>query len=571
MRNSKNKLKTWLPSLLAVALTCLYPCVFLFSQNAGEANAVDMIPFFLIFLATAGAGLLICGLIFRNVTRAAFLTCIGMLAVINFSMVTNGIKKLLPWFQDRFFLLLVGLVLLGLLILFLRKKPNMAAGCVIVALTFGVLTVMSLINAAPKLLMTASMKKQAESQAENQVQSVDVVLGGEKRNVYYLLFDEYGGDENLETYFGFDNSGFYGELEQRGFSISHTSYNTESCWTDTLVPNLLNLDYVADDTMPEQVRREYLKNPMLFQIFRAAGYQINVINHRAYLQDRAVNELTRGQIEDNISEYLFQNSIYCKIPVVKDRIERWMFDDYRDHYQGPLEDALQALVSSPEAAEDGPTLTVSYIQCPHAPFVYNADGSVRDLENGWYWKDETLYPGQLQYVNSVILEAIDNIQREDPEAVILLQSDHGARVPLHMVEQYGGPRFDAEQETPVMQSVLCCACVPGQSVDIEGDTCINATRKVLNAAFDTSLELIPPREGYVLAEIYNAKPEPSEDTQPPEPAQSDIETQSVEEGAADGDGRDGSGKNGSGKDGSGRDGDGKDGRDGPDGAYPGKG
>lgn len=133
------------------------------------------------------------------------------------------------------------------------------------------------------------------------------------------------------------------------------------------------------------------------------------------------------------------------------------------------------------AAQGQPTLTISYIQCPHAPFLYNADGSVRDLFNGWQWKDASLYPGQLQYLNTVILETIDNIQKNDPDAVILLQSDHGARVPLHMVEQYGGPRFDAEAETPIMQSVLCCAYIPGESINIEGDTCINAARKTIDA------------------------------------------------------------------------------------------
>ena len=186
----------------------------------------------------------------------------------------------------------------------------------------------------------------------------------------------------------------------------------------------------------------------------------------------------------------------------------------RDSYQGPLENALTSLTESPQAAQDGPTLTVSYIQCPHAPFIYNADGSVRDLDTAWYWKDETLYPGQLQYINTVILDAIDNIQAQDPDAVILLQSDHGARVPLHMVEQFGGPRFDAPKETPIMQSTLCCACVPGQNVDIEGDTCINATRKVLDAVFGTDLGAIEPKTGYVLAEIYNARPEPGPERGP---------------------------------------------------------
>lgn len=500
MRN--HKLKTWLPSLLSVVLTCLYPCVFLFAQNAGEANAADMLPFFLLFLGTAAAGLLICGAIFRNISRAAFFTCLSMLVVINFTMITEGIKGKLPWFQDKMFLLLVGVLLVGLMILLLKKKPNMTAGCIILALTFGVLSVMNMINAAPKLFMTASMKRAAEEQAEE----VDVTLTGEKRNVYYLLFDEYGGDENLMTYFGFDNSAFYEELEKRGFSVSRDSYNTESCWTDTLVPNMLNLDYVADDSMPEKVRREYLKTPLLFQIFRKNGYEINLINHRAYLRDRTVNELTRGQTEDNISEYLFKNSIYCKLPVIKDRINLWLFENYRDHYRGPLENALGVLLKSSDYAKTGPTLTVSYIQCPHAPFVLRLDGQPNPVEDQWNWKKENQYPEQLQCLNKILLEAIDNIQREDPNAVILLQSDHGARVPLHMVEQFGGPRFDAAKETPVMQSTLCCAYIPGQTVDLAGDTCINATRKVLNAAFGTELAMVPAREGYVLDDIFNAHP-----------------------------------------------------------------
>ena len=505
---SKQRRKNLLPAVLAVVLTCLYPCVFLFSQNAGEANAVDMLPFFGLFLVTAAAGLLVLGLVFRNLGRAAFVTCLGMLAVINFSMVTGAIKGKLPWFQDKFFLLLVGLLMIALVVLLLKKKPDMTAGCVIIALTFGALTVISVINAVPKLVAAAHYAEQPED-----APPARTPFAGEKRNVYYLLFDEYGGDENLETYFGFDNSAFYEALEQRGFSVSHSSYNTESCWTDTLVPNLLNLDYVADDSMPEKVRRTYLEDPLLARMFTENGYRVNLINHRAFLRLQGARELTQGQTEDNISEYLFNNSIYCKLPVVKDRIKLWMFEDYRDHYQGPLENALAALLVCPEETE-GPTLTVSYIQCPHAPFIYNADGSVRNLDTAWYWKDESLYPGQLQYLNTVILEAIDHIQEQDPDAVILLLSDHGARVPLHMVEQFGGPRFDAEQETPVMQSTLCCVYVPGQQVDIEGDTCINATRKVLDAAFGTDLGTIAPKTGYVLPEMFNAKPEPdSEQTE----------------------------------------------------------
>lgn len=512
MDNAKKRIhwKSWILGLLAIVLTCLYPCVFLFAQNAGEANASDILPFFLLFLATALAVFLVCGVIVREVSRAAVLTCLGMLAIINFSMITDAVKRQFPWFQDKFFLVFVAVILLGLLVLFLRKKPNLTAVCGIIALTFGVLTVMSIIQAVPRLIQTASYRDDRRSSSQS---SQDVVFSGEKRNVYYLLFDEYGGDENLETYFEFDNSPFYEALEERGFSISHTSRNTDSCWTDTLVPNLMNLDYVVDDSMPEKIRREYLREPLLTRIFASNGYQINLINHRAYLRMEEARELTRGQTEDNISEYLFRNSIYCKIPLVKDKITRWMFEDYRDNYRGPLENAFHALKTCYKEAQDTPTLTVSYIQCPHAPFVYNADGSIRNLDTGWFWKDESLYPGQLQYLNTIILETIDQIQANDPNAVILLQSDHGARVPLHMVEQFGGPRFDAEKETPIMQSTLCCVYIPGQKLEIEGDTCINATRKTIDAVFGTSLGTIPAATGYVLDEIYNAAPHPEPETE----------------------------------------------------------
>ncbi len=230
------------------------------------------------------------------------------------------------------------------------------------------------------------------------------------------------------------------------------------------------------------------------------------MNHRAFLRIHGAAELTQGQTEDNISELLFNRSLYSRLPWIKDRIQLWMFQNYRDNYREPLENAFQTLLDAPATAQDGPTLTVSYIQCPHAPFLFDADGTVRDLSQGygWYWKDESLYPAQLQYVNAMILQAVDHIQAQDPEALIFLMSDHGARVPLHMVEQFGGPRFDAEKETPVMQSTLCCVCIPGQTLDIEGDTCINAVRKALDAAFGTSLGTVTPKTGYVLPDYYNA-------------------------------------------------------------------
>lgn len=506
--------KAWAAGLLALVLICLYPCIFLYSQNAGEAELRDILPFFCIFLASAAVILGVCGLVFRNMSRAAFMTGLLMLVVINFTMVSEALKTALPWFRDRYQLAVLAAVFLLLTALLLWKKPNLTAGCGIMALTFGVLLMISGINAVPKLLSVAFYERQMHGPGpEAQVPE----FKGEKRDVYYLLFDEYGGEENLQTYFQYDNREFDQALTERGFSVSRTSRNTESCWTDTIIPNLLNMDYVVDDDMPTEARRQYLQDPSLVRLFRGNGYQVNLVNHWNYLRFPG-KELTSGQHEASISTYLLQNSMFYQVRPIREKIELRIFLNYRDNYVGPVKNALSALKSCADAT-NGPTLTVSYIQCPHAPFVFHADGSVQeDKGMYWYWKDESLYPQQLQYINSVILATVDDIQKKDPGAVILLLSDHGARVPLHMVEQFGGPRFDSEKETPVMQNALLAVYVPERQIAVEGMTGINAERTVINQVFGLDMPEVAPAEGYVLPDYFNARPNPDARPEPTESA-----------------------------------------------------
>lgn len=159
--------KVGLP-LLSMILVCFYPCAFLFFQNAGEARAVDMLPFFGIFLLTAAGVFLIFDLLLRNVARAAVLTDLAMLAVINFTMVCNGIKNVFPGFRDKIFLIAVLVVLAGLLWLFWRKKPNMTVVCGLFLIVFGVQLVGQGAMAAPTLIAAARNHRAPFPTAENE-------------------------------------------------------------------------------------------------------------------------------------------------------------------------------------------------------------------------------------------------------------------------------------------------------------------------------------------------------------------------------------------------------------------
>lgn len=496
--------------IASILLICFYPCAFLFFQNAGEARAADMLPFFGIFLATAAAGLLVGAAILRNLARAAVLADLGTLVVIHFTLICNGIKRLLPGFHNVIFLGLTGLILLGLLVLFWRKKPNMTAVCGLVSLVFASLTAVNLVMALPTLISAATYHR---PEAALDAQLPEMRFAGEKRNVYCMLFDEYGGSENLKHYFDYDNEDFFRELEARGFSVSRSSRNRESCWTVTLIPNLLNLDYVVTDDIPINSRLEWMEDPALYRLFRQNGYQVNLINQNGFLGEKGCRLLSKPQYGETISDYLYANSIFCQLPKVKRVIEERVLHRGQNGPMESLEDVSRALEGCWAQAQDKPTLTVSYFVSPHAPFLFDENGTALPPERQNDWTDPSLYLTKLQYTNEVILRAVDNIQREDPKAAILLLGDHGARTPGHLVNQYGGPWFDTEAEIPYMESVLCCAYVPEGSISVEGDSGINAQRRLLGVLFGVELPQLPEPKDYAIPPEY--MPPPPGESAPP--------------------------------------------------------
>ena len=514
--------------LLSIVLVCFYPCAFLYFQNAGEARAIDMLPFFGIFLLTAAGIFLLTDLILRNMARAAVITDLAMLAIMHFTMICNGIKKLLPAFRDKLFLIAVFLLLAALLVVFLRKKPNMAAVCGLIALVFGSLTVVNGAMALPTLISAVSDQREAAQQIAEAERLWDVHFSGEKRNVYYMIFDEYGGSENLLHFYDYDNEEFLTALEERGFQVSRTSRNTESPWTVTLVPNMLNLGYVTSDSIAINNRLEWLENPALYQLFQQNGYAVNLVNQNGFLGETGCQVLTRDQSEETISVYLYENSIFCLIPKLKWVIEEQVLHRGENGYLLALENAKDTMIDCWQAVGDSPTLTVCYLIAPHAPFLFDGAGTVTAPEDYYNWEKPELYLAKLHYINEAILEAVDNIQSHDPEAVILLQADHGARIPGHLVEQFGEPWFDTEVEIPYMEGVLNCVYLPGQAVDIEGDTCINATRKTLDAVFGLQLGTLEVPPDYTIPDEYmppppdadqaaqSGKSSPGKDKQPPQ-------------------------------------------------------
>ena len=197
-----------------------------------------------------------------------------------------------------------------------------------------------------------------------------------------------------------------------------------------------------------------------------------------------------------ISEYLMRNSLYNKFPRLRDLLENFFVFDYGRNYRAGLDNALNVGLTCWQETGDAPTLTVGYIQCPHSPTMVGRHGESLSFAYGWNWRDHSLYLNQLQFINDYILELVDTLQTHDPESLIILQSDHGNRYAIHMMQLGEWEDYDPYEENPYMQNILNCAYYQGRAFDIEGETGINTLRKVFSEVLGADLPPIEPIEDY---------------------------------------------------------------------------
>ena len=474
--------------LLSMVLVCAFPCVFLYAQNADEVSASSMLPFFIVFLVNSAAFFLLLSCFFRNVSRAAFFTDLLMLVVINFCFVCVHIKRVLPFFRDRYLLVLLGVLFLLLFVWFLRKKPDLRVGCALMLLAFGAVTVMNGAMAIPAMARAHEVREEVGQPREE----TGVVFGENRPNVYLYLFDEYGGYHNLMQYYDYDNSDFLGRLSDLGFTVALESRNTEAVNTDTIVPNLLNLDYVVSVEDHGREKKAYRDNTFLTRMFRENGYQVNLVNHVDYLGVSGCRVLTEHQTRRTISEFLMRNSIYNKSFYLRYLLEQFFVMDYGANYRSSLDDAMEKGLNCYKETGDQPTLTIVYIQCPHSPTMVGRHGEALSYADGWNWNKPELYLDQVGFISDYILEVVETLQENDPGALIYLGSDHGNRYPLHMMQMGNIESYDPHEENPYIQNVLSCVYYGGEAFDIEGQTGINTLRRVFNQVLGTNFTYVEP-------------------------------------------------------------------------------
>lgn len=275
-------------------------------------------------------------------------------------------------------------------------------------------------------------------------------------NIYVVLLDGYPRQDSLEA-LGIDNGAFIRDLEARGFAVaprSHTNYHD----TTLTLTSMLNGGYIS--ALPELAQRpgdrpaEYrlvhraLNRARLLDDLRERGYTI--INSPSAYGPATLFSADVSMSADGINHFderlLSRTFLGDALSMLSPNlVDSWL----RDAVLTPMRN-VEAVAASNSGS---PHFMLAHVLSPHPPFLFDARGEIPHVQACYasgcsLWTTELqvlgirqaeyedLLAGQIHFVNGQLLEMVDRIAAEDPDAAVILFGDHGIRFDAGVSVEY---------------------------------------------------------------------------------------------------------------------------------------
>lgn len=292
-------------------------------------------------------------------------------------------------------------------------------------------------------------------------------------NVYLLIFDEYANFPEMEEYYDYDNAPLKDFLSENNFNISYTHHN-ESILSHTVQTNMVQLDYVVSDDTSLGERNVLRRKGPLYDVMKEHGYQVQILESGDFYggsmpeESGGADSVATTINGESMQLLLYQRTVLY--PLFKQNTVQ-IIQDYET-----IADYLET-----HAGEQKGTFTLAYFCLPHQPFIVDENGGEVGL--GGYsgpeaWTNKKYYLGQFKYTTSkLMIPILESIVTSDPNAIIMLMSDHGAR---------GTVGATWEMKTNSLNAVY----YKGETIENEGLSNVNTIRLVLNRLFNLDYKMV---------------------------------------------------------------------------------
>ena len=456
-----------LQPLLLVALCCALPSLFLYCNNAYEVPFTDvLLPLAVSVLLGVICFFVLC-LVVKQAPFAALLSVVCMGLFLNFNFVVALVDALFSGVRVRVYYIAAAVVGAALIAALLPLRKKAAAAEIVGRLALiavSVILAINIVTAVPNVVKRLNATAYSVSGAADTQRRLP--------NLYYFIVDEYASFSEMERYYDYDNSEFHGFLTDAGFNVSDNSFNRGGGTIQNMADNM-NLGPVATDEMTLAEYAELFNNGSLYGILEGMGYalyQLGSLYPLPKLLEKPSFLLQSDAATMNgetALEILVTNSMLMPLPTML----YWR----RVGASGDMA-AFDWLDDPAHYNVESNRAIFLYACCPHPPFYYGADGSPVDAANWENWTDLSYYRDQYIYITKRMQKTVSTILEHDPNAVILLQSDHGLR--YHADSEKPHPFWI---ETDDQRQIFNALYVGGKPVDITGLSGYNTWRALLNA------------------------------------------------------------------------------------------
>ena len=260
-----------------------------------------------------------------------------------------------------------------------------------------------------------------------------------KPNVYYLLFDEYPGYKSLQDSFGFRNDSLYHFLADQEFKVlpSFTNYD----FTLFSMSSIFNMQYVDSNYNHQkltqqdmQQRLQEIKYGGVISLFKQMGYAFE--NYSIFDMAGQSSLAARNSMfpvhTPLLTDKIFHNRIMKDLAwwLVTGRFkmrsvrEKYLYRKDRDNQY-----IEQKIIESAAQKSTTPRFCYGHFLLPHRPYYRDSTGKIRDFKSPdemyELFFDKEIFISYLKYTNKVIGSLVKNITQHDPNAIIVVMSDHG--------------------------------------------------------------------------------------------------------------------------------------------------
>lgn len=247
-----------------------------------------------------------------------------------------------------------------------------------------------------------------------------------KPDVYFLVMDNYARSDFLQRYFDHDNTSFLNALRKRGFTVNY-GFNSNYPTTFLSLASTFEMDYAATPDVTFSNRDLFVEaivgGSLVHETFRSEGYKIAHGSYKVTGAGCQGNEdycLDKG-LASRFGEIEYGLLSLTPIAALLGKIQLYglppqTLDQYIEQVSNvPLEESVFYFIHS---------------NPPHPPFYLTeqcVDGPIsatdalegdQDMKQAYTLSVDCAGRGAIRF--------IDHVLARDPDAVIVLQSDHGS-------------------------------------------------------------------------------------------------------------------------------------------------